>query len=285
MKAEARSGNDDKSLDNHFEFGANWQELVGKISDEHLQSAIEDMTQFMNRSDLIGLSFLDVGCGSGLSSMAAYKLGAANITSVDIDPKNIANVNALKEKFHVPASAQWQSFLASIVDPKDFSKLPKADVVLSWGVLHHTGDMWLGIQNCMNLVNPGGYLYLMLYRDATLASTWKVIKRRYTRGGSITKWLILNSFAGILILGALAKGKNPLRIIRDYKKKSRGMEWYLDVRDWVGGYPFEYASADQTEAFVSKGGFKLENIYPKPDGKMNLGWRGTGNYTYLFRKV
>jgi 2-polyprenyl-6-hydroxyphenyl methylase/3-demethylubiquinone-9 3-methyltransferase len=36
------------------------------------------------------------------------------------------------------------------------SSLPAFDVVYSWGVLHHTGSMWVGIEHCIAKVAPGG---------------------------------------------------------------------------------------------------------------------------------
>ena len=73
---------------------------------------------------------------------------------------------------------------ASIVSDDDVRSLPKADVVYSWGVLHHTGAMWQGITNAASLVKPGGLLYLMLYRDAVLAPVWKRVKWCYVKSPS-----------------------------------------------------------------------------------------------------
>jgi len=97
--------------------------------------------------------------------------------------------------------------------------------------------------------------------------------------------LMRDSFAGFLICGLLLKGRNPLRVMREYSRNSRGMEWYLDVTDWVGGYPFEYASIQQVRAFLEPRGFALENIDPPPDSSINIGYRGTGAYRYLFKRV
>jgi SAM-dependent methyltransferase len=275
---------DDKNLESHFEFGKNWENLVRQVDDTSVAHSVKRISTFLERTDLKGLSFLDIGCGSGLSSLAAYRLGAKSITSVDIDPQNIANVKTLREKFSVPKDFSWQAWQASIVDGKDLAKLPKADVVYSWGVLHHTGAMWEGLGHCASLVEPGGLLYIMLYRDAYLAGLWKRIKYTYTVVPRWAQSLMRNSFAAFLICGALLKGKNPLRTIREYGKKERGMSWYVDVTDWVGGYPFEYASADETTAFLTSRGFEILKISPKPDGKFNLGYRGTGSYEYLARK-
>ena len=271
-------------LESHFEFGKNWEKLVSQLGDESVANAARALAGFLEREDLRGLSFLDVGCGSGLSSLAAFQLGAKSIVSVDIDPQNIANVSRLRAKFSVPVDFSWTAWTASIVNQEDLMKLPKADIVYSWGVLHHTGAMWEGLNNCSSLVAPGGYLYIMLYRDAILAPMWKWIKYFYTISPRVVQSLMRNSFAGVLLLGALLVGKNPLRIIRNYGKKSRGMSWYVDVTDWVGGYPFEYASYREVVGFLEKRGFKLIKISPQPNEDLNLGYRGTGSYEYLLQK-
>ena len=273
---------DIRELDAHFRFGENWRELTKGITEMHVRSAIEDITTFSGMKSFAGRTFLDIGCGSGLSSVAATRLGAT-VSSVDIDPLNIENTERLLTRF-APPGAQWKVWRASILDQADLKTLPKSDLVYSWGVLHHTGDMWTALANTASLVNDNGHLYLMLYRDATLGPAWRAIKRIYTNGPSPVQFLLRNGFAGILILGMLAKGKNPLRSIRRYAEKSRGMSWYLDIVDWVGGYPFEWASAPEVIEFLRLRGFELVKIWP-PESPREMGWFGTGSYQYLFRRV
>jgi SAM-dependent methyltransferase len=275
--------NDKTQLGTHFRFGENWSEFVEQIDVTKLNAAIEDIRSFIGGA-LWGKEFLDIGCGSGLSSLAAYNLGAARITSIDIDPLNIRNTNQLKAKFNVPKSYPWTVEVASIVSADDVKHLPHVDVVYSWGVLHHTGAMWEALTNAASLVKPGGLLYLMVYRDAVLAPMWKAIKWTYVRSPGVLKFIVRNAFAGIQIAGMVAKGKNPIRVIRSYGKNTRGMSWYIDSTDWIGGYPFEYAEAEVVVAFVEKSGFKLKKIYPEITPK-GFGWRGTGSYQYLFERV
>jgi SAM-dependent methyltransferase len=273
----------EQALDTHFKFGENWERLLPQIDEQRVAFATRDIAKFMERKSLEGLTFLDIGCGSGLSSLAAYRLGAKSIVSIDIDPANIANTEHLKRKFSVSEDFPWQSYTASIVG-RESGNLPPSDVVYAWGVLHHTGAMWDAIDNCARLVKPGGFLYLMIYRDAWCAGLWRLIKRTYTRGGPAIQWVIRNGFAAILIAGLLSKGKNPRRIMHDYAAKRRGMSWYVDVTDWVGGYPFEYTNAEQVINRLDQMGLRLKKLCP-PISRKPIGWRGGTSYQYLFHRA
>jgi 2-polyprenyl-6-hydroxyphenyl methylase/3-demethylubiquinone-9 3-methyltransferase len=54
------------------------------------------------------------------------------------------------------------------------------------------------------------------------------------------------------------------------------MSWRIDIKDWLGGYPYEYASVDEVFNFVKRLGFSLENL------KCNIGLM---NNEYLFKKL
>ncbi len=45
--------------------------------------------------------------------------------------------------------------------------------------------------------------------------------------------------------------KNPFRYIRAYKTL-RGMDFYTGIKDWLGGYPYEYTSVSKIEQYFSK---------------------------------
>ena len=49
-------------------------------------------------------------------------------------------------------------------------------------------------------------------------------------------------------------------INKAYKKK-RGMSFYHDLIDWLGGYPFEVAKPEKIFHFYKSQGFILENLY------------------------
>jgi hypothetical protein len=61
------------------------------------------------------------------------------------------------------------------------------------------------------------------------------------------------------------------------------MSWYVDVTDWVGGYPFEYTDGEAVISRLAPLGFVLRNIVP-PLSPRPIGLRGTGSYQYLFQR-
>jgi hypothetical protein len=64
-------------------------------------------------------------------------------------------------------------------------------VTYSWGVLHHTGDMWTALENVAGLVKPDGQLWISIYNDQGEAShIWKLVKRSYNKS-IVGKFLVL----------------------------------------------------------------------------------------------
>src|SRR4030042_1412214 len=235
-----------------FAFGKNWQTFLKNYDEERLNTAILSITDFLNIEHIKNRSFLDIGCGSGLFSYAAYKLGAKKIFSFDVDPFSVACCKYLHKHANKPKN--WQCFQGSIIDKKFVSTLGKFDIVFSWGVLHHTGNMWKAIKNAANLVNTQGYFFIALYNkiDGLLGSKfWLRIKKIYNGSHIVGKYFIEFLYM-LYYIAMLVKGKqNPIKYINTYRTK-RGMSWRTDVRDWVGGYPYEFATVDEVREFVRK---------------------------------
>ncbi len=68
--------------------------------------------------------------------------------------------------------------------------------------------------------------------------------------------------------------RNPITHIRDYQK-NRGMSWFRDVSDWLGGYPYEAAAPGEVLEFV-RGSCGFELI------KQNIN-HGLGISEFLFK--
>jgi len=244
-----------------FEFGANWSRFLSVVDETRIHEAEHSLRTFLDVSDLEGRSFLDVGCGSGLFSLAARRLGAT-VHSFDYDPRSVACAQELKRRF-LPDDTGWTIEEGSVLDRDYTASLGKFDVVYSWGVLHHTGNMMKALENAAIPVRAGGYLFIALYNDQDLWSVfWKKVKQTYC-GTRVGKYAVVGSFVPIFALQSVAIGilkyRSPLGKFRQYKK-SRGMSVFHDWIDWLGGFPFEVAKPEAVLAFYRSRGFVLTKI-------------------------
>jgi 2-polyprenyl-3-methyl-5-hydroxy-6-metoxy-1,4-benzoquinol methylase len=245
-----------------FEFGNNWTRFLRRLNEKRIEEAETSLKLMLELNDLQGRSFLDIGCGSGLFSLAASRLGANPIHSFDYDTQSVACCEELKRRFF-PKMDSWSIAQASILDEKYYGRLGKFDIVYSWGVLHHTGHMWKAIENSMQLVKPGGTIFVSLYNDQGLSSKiWLRVKKLYNKTPIFLRFLILipafirlwgPTFIRNLAIGE--PGKKWKEYIHD-----RGMSPWDDVVDWVGGYPFEVATPGETFTYFHKRGFSLHNM-------------------------
>lgn len=264
-----------------FGFGRNWKAFSRKLDERRIASSVENVKRLLNRTDLSGLRFLDIGSGSGLSSIAALRLGA-KVFAFDYDQDSVeassSNLAAFSEK-----QDQWSVEQGSALDPEYMGKIGTFDVVYSWGVLHHTGNMWGGIELAAQAVKPGGQLAIALYNDQGGASRrWLFIKKLYVHSPSFIRFL-LACFCGLYFEGRsalirLVRLQNPLPFA-DWrrKKEARGMSVWHDIVDWVGGYPFEVAKPEDVFNFLKQRGYNLEYMVTCAGGH--------GCNEYLFTKT
>lgn len=255
--------------DKTFEFGKNWQFYIEKyFNEEKVEEAKLSFLDFAGEDSIRNKSFVDVGCGSGLFSLAAYRLGASRIVSFDVDPFSVECCKRLREREGKPEN--WEVFHGSVLDKDQLSKLGKFDFVYSWGVLHHTGRMWDAIESVTNLVNDGGYLYIAIYNRADglgiypdgrfgPSTFWVKEKKFYTALPGIAQGFIDYSVMSVLIILYILTLNNPVKKIKSHKKL-RGMSWRVDIKDWLGGNPYEYASVAEIFRFVKPFGFTLDNL-------------------------
>ncbi|HSL22712.1 MAG TPA: class I SAM-dependent methyltransferase [Vicinamibacterales bacterium] len=234
------------------------------MDESRILEAQKSLQTMLGRDSLSGTRFLDAGCGSGLFSLAARRLGAT-VASFDYDAEAVACTQELRRRFQ-DGDTDWSIVGGSVLDPAFIDTLGQFDVVYSWGVLHHTGAMWNALAGVMRAVAPSGRLFIALYNDQGLQSRiWTIVKRTHNRLPGILRPTYCGVIAAALesaALGAALVRRRPVAHIRsrlNYRSR-RGMSWWRDMVDWVGGYPFEVARPEQVTAFCRDRGFAPETV-------------------------
>lgn len=244
-----------------FAFGDNWARFLSCLNEERIQVAESSLKTMLGIEDLSGKSFLDVGCGSGLFSLAARRLGA-RVHSFDYDPRSVACAKELKFRYFRD-DQHWVVQEGSALDEGYVKSLGQFDLVYSWGVLHHTGNMMQALRNVESAVKAGGLLFIAIYNEQGVASKlWSRVKKTYCSGpvGRIAVGSIfIPYFTLTSVLLGLVRYGNPIGYFQNHKKK-RGMSLYYDWRDWLGGYPFEVAKPEAIFHFYRELGFRLVNL-------------------------
>lgn len=248
-----------KKKDLRFGFGKNWGQFLQNLQEHQILQAEQSLKNGLKKESLKGLTFLDIGSGSGLFSLAARRLGAS-VHSFDYDQDSVACTQSLKERFFAQAK-DWVIEQGSVLDKNYLMQLGEFDIVYSWGVLHHTGAMYEAFENILSLIKPKGRLFIAIYNDQGRESrVWTKIKKAYNRYGLFVKgilalWTLVRQWT-LTFVRDLFKHGNPLKTWNSYAK-NRGMSPFYDLIDWVGGYPFEVAKPEQVFDFFHNKGFSL----------------------------
>ena len=263
-----------------FEFGRNWSAFLSVLDETRIAKAEESLKEMLECENLNGKTFLDIGSGSGLFSLAARRLGA-KVHSFDFDSNSYACTKELRRRYF-GGDDDWTVEQGSALDREYVGSLGKFDIVYSWGVLHHTGKMWEALANAAIPVAKKGKLFIAIYNDTgSQVKRWHWIKKTYCRLPRLLK----TPFAIAAILPdeskSLAKSLialKPMSFVRSWTqyKNGRGMNRWYDIIDWVGGYPYEVATIDKIFDFYKTHGFSLT--------KVKSGGVGLGCNEFVFEK-
>ena len=263
-----------------FKFGENWQDFSNNLSDSMIKDAILCTKKSLNDAgvEIRGKTVIDIGCGSGLFSLAALDLGAKFITSFDYDPSSVECTRKLLQSKNF-SNNDFEVLEGSILDDEFISRLSKYDLVYSWGVLHHTGNLKKALKNSCNLTKKNGIIFIALYQKTFLDPIWKIEKRFYSSSSKRIQIIIDRMFIFLIRITYILKRKSFKNFVKNYSN-NRGMNYYRDISDWLGGYPYEGITVEECIKFFSRIGFQKLLINKR--GKFFA--KVSSNNEYIFKK-
>jgi hypothetical protein len=121
-------------------------------------------------------------------------------------------------------------------------------------VLHHTGSMYKAMSNAGDCVSKSGTRFIALYNKQQFASDyWLFIKKLYNKVIILRPFLIFVHFIYPTLPSIC------LNYLRN-RQQIRAMNYWHDLLDWLGGYPFEVSTPEEIFHFYRQRGFQLEEL-------------------------
>ena len=268
------------SVEAHFAFGDNWAEYARDVSQEHVDEAIAGLVRLLGSTDLSGKRWLDIGSGSGIHSLAALKLGASEVLALDLDSMSVETTRRLLQTHAADSAYRVEAISVFDLHPDVMGTF---DIVYSWGVLHHTGDMYRAIRQAAAMVAPCGDLVIALYHETWLCPLWTAEKRWYSQASSRNQAFARSLYIAIAALRCWMKGRRFKTFLMEYRQ-NRGMDYVRDVHDWLGGYPYESLLPNDLEATLTPLGFTKRESFVRDWFGAKMGLFGTGCDEYVYQR-
>ena len=264
--------------ESHFEFGKNWASYAKLITESQIDIAVAELQRLLG-GRLDGKRFLDIGCGSGLHSLAALRLGASEVVAVDIDPDSVETTRRVLGEH--AAAGSWRTLKVSVFD-LDPKALGDFDVVYSWGVLHHTGALYRAVPLAAAMVRPGGQFAFALYRKTLFCWLWTLEKRWYAHANPGGQKAARAVYLALFRVACVLRLRSYKRYAAEYRAQ-RGMDMFHDIHDWMGGWPYESIFPGQVERLMRSLGFKATRNFARP--WFSVGVFGSGCDEYLYSRT
>ena len=97
---------------------------------------------------------------------------------------------------------------------------------------------------------------IALYNRHWSSRPWLIIKYIYCKSPPALQKLLVSMLAPVIYVAKwLVTREDP-------RNQSRGMDFFYNVVDWVGGYPYEYASREEVLTMVEPLGFTCTRHIP-----------------------
>lgn len=144
---------DQQEVQKFSELAKKWWDKSGDFKPLHIINPLR-ANYIASKIDLSNKKVLDVGCGGGILSEALHDEGAV-VTGIDAAGPGIKIA-----KLHAEKNSKSITYIESTAEDLIQNSQDRYDVVACLEVLEHVPDPKLLVKTCIDLLRPGGKLFL-----------------------------------------------------------------------------------------------------------------------------